>query len=212
MSCGHMFMTSSIIPFDPNNSSDSIAPFNVPEACRFFLSLPRVCSHGRYEADKNAKTKIYAKHRIGHQTLLPGLFTLYCEHGMCMHVYQNLLMLRIKSWYSWFTGVCYRFEVMRVTESPNIAFTLLYTRFQEGKATSDIYYWTEKKIQANILSSIQLLTCSSMTMDVISITIAWIMNQYSLSTHGLLLIAFTGQIMLVSCMPLYIIIIIYNNV
>ena len=33
-------------------------------------------------------------------------------------------------------GVCYGFQIMRVTESPNTAFTILYTRFLEGKLKS----------------------------------------------------------------------------
>ena len=30
-------------------------------------------------------------------------------------------------------GICYGFEVMRVHESPNIPFTVMYTRLLDGK-------------------------------------------------------------------------------
>ena len=39
--------------------------------------------------------------------------------ALCMFVY--------------YTGICYGFQVMRVVESPNTPFTVLYTRFVEGK-------------------------------------------------------------------------------
>ena len=37
-----------------------------------------------------------------------------------------------------YTGICYGFEVMRVAESPNTAFTLLYTRFKVGELESSL--------------------------------------------------------------------------
>ena len=33
-----------------------------------------------------------------------------------------------------FAGICYGFEVLRICESPNIPFTILFQRFQKGIA------------------------------------------------------------------------------
>ena len=35
-------------------------------------------------------------------------------------------------------GICYGFEVMRAHESPNIPFTVLYTRFLQGKVCVNV--------------------------------------------------------------------------
>lgn len=32
-----------------------------------------------------------------------------------------------------YAGICYGFKMMRLVESPNTAFTVLYTRFVEGE-------------------------------------------------------------------------------
>ena len=39
-------------------------------------------NRGQYEADRVKSSRICAKYSTGHQTLLPGIFTLYCEHGI----------------------------------------------------------------------------------------------------------------------------------
>ena len=73
-------------PFQTSDSSTSISPSDGPEDMSFFPNLTRIRSRGIYVADKDAKTKICTKRRIGHPTLLPGLFTMYCKHGKHMHV------------------------------------------------------------------------------------------------------------------------------
>ncbi|XP_041926738.1 uncharacterized protein LOC121690319 [Alosa sapidissima] len=59
-----------------------------------------------------------------HSTLIPGLFTLFCGHG-----------------------VCYGFSVMESSESVNIPFTILRTRFQTGVVIYDNAY----KLHSNAL-------------------------------------------------------------
>ena len=60
------------------------APFNIPESqtddpnCAYsddsyFPALPMVHGHGSYVADTRGTS---------HPTLLPGIFTLFCNHGM----------------------------------------------------------------------------------------------------------------------------------
>lgn len=46
----------------------------------YFPNLPRKRER-RYEADKNTKEKICTKKGTGHPSLLPGIFTIFCQHG-----------------------------------------------------------------------------------------------------------------------------------
>ncbi|KAH3799822.1 uncharacterized protein LOC127838876 isoform X1 [Dreissena polymorpha] len=70
--------------------------------------LSQFRKRGVYTADGRKRTKddMCRKLAKGHPRLLPGIFTLYCLHG-----------------------ICYGFEVMRFCESPDVPFTLLRTRF-----------------------------------------------------------------------------------
>ena len=52
----------------------------------YFPSLPRVRSRGVYVADKKSNDSICTKRSSKHPALLPGIFTLFCEHGKCMLV------------------------------------------------------------------------------------------------------------------------------
>ena len=71
----------------------SKAPFNVPKnpSCSqnhksnddcYFPTLPMVRSRGTYVADTHQRAKICTKRGSSHPTLLPGIFTLFCSHGM----------------------------------------------------------------------------------------------------------------------------------
>lgn len=54
------------------------------EELSYFPSLPKVRNRGSYTADvsKSLKiTKSCKKTYTGHPTLLPGIFTVYCQHG-----------------------------------------------------------------------------------------------------------------------------------
>ena len=100
----------------------------VEKSLSYFPSLPQVRTRRRYEADKKTREKICTKRGIGHPSLLPGIFTIFCEHGILAIVYR----------FSFFnsqltTGICYGFQVMRVHESPNTPFSVLYERFEQSK-------------------------------------------------------------------------------
>eukprot|EP00794_Sanderia_malayensis_P003982 gene3982-4531_t len=49
------------------------------------------------------------KKSTGHPTLLPGIFTMFCEHE-----------------------ICYGFEIMLTEESPDVPFSFIFTRFEKG--------------------------------------------------------------------------------
>ena len=77
----------------------------------FFPSLPIVRGRGTYAADhSNAPQSITEdacrKASYGHPTLTPGIFTVYCPHG-----------------------VCYGFQAMRSCESPWYPFDIFTFRF-----------------------------------------------------------------------------------
>ena len=77
----------------------------------FFPSLPIVRGRGTYAADHgNAPQSIIEdacrKASYGHLTLTPGIFTVYCPHG-----------------------VCYGFQAMRSCESPQYPFDIFTFRF-----------------------------------------------------------------------------------
>lgn len=88
----------------PSTSSDS--------DMAFFPQLPVIRSRGSYRADRVRKEKICTKHTTSHPSLLPGVFVMFCQHG-----------------------ICYGFEIMRVSESPNTAFCALFCRFQNAPST-----------------------------------------------------------------------------
>eukprot|EP00112_Aurelia_sp_Birch-Aquarium-sp1_P017171 Seg3960.3 transcript_id=Seg3960.3/GoldUCD/mRNA.D3Y31 product="hypothetical protein" protein_id=Seg3960.3/GoldUCD/D3Y31 len=78
----------------------------------FWPSLEQVRRRGWYALDATAKSKDQHNcHKMskGHLTLLPGVFTMFCEHE-----------------------ICYGFEIMLTNESPDVPFTVLFTRFIIG--------------------------------------------------------------------------------
>ncbi|XP_062580159.1 uncharacterized protein LOC134242143 [Saccostrea cucullata] len=74
----------------------------------FFPNLPKVRERGVYAMDKAKGDILCTKKFSHHSSLLPGIFTVFCPHG-----------------------ICYGFEVMECAESPNRPFSLLKTRFEE---------------------------------------------------------------------------------
>ena len=77
----------------------------------FFPTLPVVRGAGSYNADcrsPSADEDSCRKASYGHPHLTPGIFTIYCPHG-----------------------ICYGFEVMRKCESPQHPFRIFTTRFLE---------------------------------------------------------------------------------
>ena len=83
----------------------------------YFPSLRRQHGNGNYEADRKQEEKSEScrKESWGHPTLSPGIFTLYCQHG-----------------------VCYGLTLMHSHESPRHPFEVFKTRFK--KAPNIIIY------------------------------------------------------------------------
>lgn len=52
------------------------------DSLSFFPSLPRIRKRRYYSADVEAKDTHCTKLYRGHPSLMPGLFTLLCPHGM----------------------------------------------------------------------------------------------------------------------------------
>ena len=107
------FVEKSKAPFLKCEPHDLPLVVNGADSTAFFPCLPKLVERGSYVLDSkrldtelsfNCEKKPSARGR--HKTLVPGLFVLNCPHG-----------------------VCYGFQVMENHESPDIAFTLLRTRF-----------------------------------------------------------------------------------
>lgn len=85
------------------------------EESSYFPTFSKKCERGTYimdakgSKDKDCETKKCHKKTRGHYSLSPGLFILLCSHG-----------------------VCYGYSIMKTAESPNIAFTVLRTRFKKA--------------------------------------------------------------------------------
>ena len=78
----------------------------------FFPNLPLLSGHGNYAADKSLKTHdsdSCRKASYGHPSLSPGIFTVFCPHGICCG-----------------------FEVMQSCESPKHPFSIFRQRFQKA--------------------------------------------------------------------------------
>ena len=97
----------------------------------YFPGLPKIRSRSVYVADKKSNDSICTKRSSKHPALLPGIFTLFCEHGKCMLVLVILVLCNSYTTLS-HIGVCYGFKVMTVTESPNTAFTVLFEHLRKG--------------------------------------------------------------------------------
>ena len=83
-------------------------------ALSFFPNLPAIRKAERYASDKrndknDPRETGCRKESYGHPTLSPGLFTIFCKHG-----------------------VCYGFEAMTSHESPRHPFNIFKTRFHQA--------------------------------------------------------------------------------
>lgn len=75
----------------------------------FFPTLPTVHGKGKYKADGQQDKDNCRKEGYRHPTLTPGIFTVYCPHG-----------------------ICYGFEAMTECESPKVPFAIFKTRFPKA--------------------------------------------------------------------------------
>ncbi|XP_033731140.1 uncharacterized protein LOC117320740 [Pecten maximus] len=98
--------TFAVVECKQSSYQDSIATSN--ENTSYFPALQRVRSRGYFKADKTCREDYdkCAKDSSRHPHLLPGIFTVFCEHGLC-----------------------YGFQIMENNESPNVPFTFIRTRF-----------------------------------------------------------------------------------
>ena len=93
----------------------------------YFPYLPVLWERRRYKSDKQRDTSCCTKLYCGHPSLLPGIFTVFCPHGLST-LYSLLQLV-----YDNTVGICYGFQLMLSHESPNIPFTIFRTRFATGK-------------------------------------------------------------------------------
>ena len=61
------------------------------ETLCFFPSLPRIRNRRHYEADVDTKVHLCTKKYTTHPSLTPGIFTLFCPHG----VYNIMILICI---------------------------------------------------------------------------------------------------------------------
>ena len=54
------------------------------ETLCFFPSLPRIHNRRHYEADVDTKVRLCTKKYTTHPSLTPGIFTLFCPHGISL--------------------------------------------------------------------------------------------------------------------------------
>ena len=71
-------------PFEvvPPENDVAISHDNSNSSCSFYPHLPRRRSRRQYKADLNRKTSTCCKVYRGHPSLLPGIFTAFCPHGI----------------------------------------------------------------------------------------------------------------------------------
>ena len=96
-------------PFEGDLPPPDAYPAAAEDPLSFFPSLPKLHGDARYEADARLPAKDSnncRKASYGHPTLSPGVFTIYCEHG-----------------------VCYGFEVLQRCESPRHPFRIFKSQF-----------------------------------------------------------------------------------
>ena len=101
-----------------------------PSPWSFFPALPLVRGAGNYDADKKSPPSdadSCRKASYGHPHLTPGIFTIYCPHG-----------------------VCYGFEIMTRCESPRHPFNIFMSRFPVPPRT--IVYNNGCKLQSYCLN------------------------------------------------------------
>ncbi len=115
------------LPCITEGSSEAVQQEDQLKDLCFFPTLPRIRRRRSYQADTNRRNFLCTKKSTGHPSLLPGIFTIFCHHGRCpaYRYYINFI-------FHFVTGICYGFQAMRLCESPDIPFTILYERFLRG--------------------------------------------------------------------------------
>ncbi|XP_065062822.1 uncharacterized protein LOC135689505 isoform X2 [Rhopilema esculentum] len=98
-----------VTDFQPHDTSTSNSFLS--NSLSFFPSWPQLSDRGSYTMDKTKSDtrEECAKTYRGHPNLLPGIFTVYCQHE-----------------------ICYGFEMMQCQESTNVPFTIMRTKLPEA--------------------------------------------------------------------------------
>ena len=74
-------------PFMSQVSDDvNVTNNSIDSDLYYFPALPKVRSRDLYVADKKSNDSFCTKRSSKHRALLPGIFTLFCQHGMLLHV------------------------------------------------------------------------------------------------------------------------------
>ena len=108
----HQILQILAAPFRDCQPHSNTYPPPREEPLSFFPVLPRLHGDATYKADgvpSASDRDTCRKNSYGHPTLSPGIFTVYCEHG-----------------------VCYGFEILQKCESPQHPFRIFKSRFIEA--------------------------------------------------------------------------------
>ena len=81
-----VFKRVALAPFGEVAVDNSTSLLNGEETLCFFQSLPRIRNRRHYKADVDTKVHLCTKKYTIHPSLTPGIFTLFCPHG----VYNNI--------------------------------------------------------------------------------------------------------------------------
>lgn len=75
----------------PRNSTQGQPGFRTTRFLAHFPGLDKFRCRGIYDFDKipvkNTEAPCQHFFRGKHKSLLPGIFTIYCEHGNCLNLY-----------------------------------------------------------------------------------------------------------------------------
>lgn len=106
---------------------------SIDDGMAYYPSLPLVRSWEIYVADKTSQQDKCKKNSLHHPSLLPGIFTVFCPHGMSNYIGYAVFHVNLILLYEMNTaGICYGFQVMRRNESSSVPFNLFLTRFVTG--------------------------------------------------------------------------------
>lgn len=79
-------------PFTTQDSGEVYtANSSIDSDLYYFPALPKVRSRCSYVADKKSNDNICTKRTSKHRALLPGIFTLFCQHGMLLFMEWNII-------------------------------------------------------------------------------------------------------------------------
>ncbi len=68
-------------PFEVVKPEEEVVFPDMDDSCSFYPHLSRKRSRRLYKADSNRKHSTCSKAYRGHPSLLPGIFTAFCQHG-----------------------------------------------------------------------------------------------------------------------------------